>query len=213
MEEKNQNLQPENTDALSQQAEETMPVQDNSATTETAAAPETPAQDTAESQPQPEQQEEKPAEEPFVEPQVDYSSYTREQLVDELRELLQLDIPKIRNRVLAIKQQFAEKTAQLPAPEPDADNQPTDPTAEAYEELYNQYRRKRQKHTKEPAAEKPTPRRTPRTHQQQRLPQGIARQIQRNTGTLESHRRRAPQRDKQPMEQLPLPYRAVFHQS
>ncbi|MBR4198768.1 MAG: DUF349 domain-containing protein [Bacteroidales bacterium] len=149
MEETNQNLQPENTDALSQQAEETMPVQDNSATTETAAAPETPAHDTAEPQQQPEQQEEKPAEEPFVEPQVDYSSYTREQLVDELRELLQLDIPKIRNRVLAIKQQFAEKTAQLPAPEPDADNQPTDPTAEAYEELYNQYRRKRQKHIKE----------------------------------------------------------------
>ena len=107
-------------------------------------------------EPQPEQPAEPVAaasEEPFVEPQVDYAPYTREQLVAELKELLQLEIPQIRNRVLAIKKQFEEKTAQLAQPatdeNTDADNKPADPIADEYNELYNQYRQKRQKHNKE----------------------------------------------------------------
>lgn len=154
MEETNKNLQPENID------EQTLPTTEP-ATPETDSGQSAPVNDSEQQpqtpdEPQPEQPAEPVAaasEEPFVEPQVDYAPYTREQLVAELKELLQLEIPQIRNRVLAIKKQFEEKTAQLAQPatdeNTDADNKPADPIADEYNELYNQYRQKRQKHNKE----------------------------------------------------------------
>ena len=154
MEETNKNLQPENID------EQALPTTEP-ATPETDSGQSAPVNDSEQQpqtpdEPQPEQPAEPVAaasEEPFVEPQVDYAPYTREQLVAELKELLQLEIPQIRNRVLAIKKQFEEKTAQLVQPatdeNTDADNKPADPIADEYNELYNQYRQKRQKHNKE----------------------------------------------------------------
>ena len=102
----------------------------------------------------------------FEEPQIDYSGYTREQLVEAFRELLQYDISQIRNRVLSIKQYFAEKTNALEVEEHKAfPQQPLteetqqqaeqqDEISEQYNELYNQYRKKRQKYNQELEAQK-----------------------------------------------------------
>ena len=118
--------------------------------------PAEPQSDTPSEQPQQTEKESETAEteaaqQPFEEPQTDYSNYTRQQLVEALKELLQYDIPQIRNRVLAIKQNYAEKTAaekattnETPDPSDETGNKKTkDPIAEQYNALYSQYRKKR----------------------------------------------------------------------
>lgn len=153
MEETNKNLQPENTDEQPKPTTEPVTAETDPEQTQPANASE--QQPTAEPQPEPSAEPEgnNAPEEPFVEPQVDYAPYTREQLVAELKELLQLEIPQIRTRVLAIKKQFEEKTAQLVQSatdeNTDAETKPADPVADEYNQLYNQYRQKRQKHNKE----------------------------------------------------------------
>jgi len=129
MEETVNTQQNETEDIISQQNTETTDV----SATETANTMQ-PAEDS-----QPETHTETEAE-----PQTDYSEYTREQLVEALRELLQYDISQIRNRVLSIKQHFDEKTAALKAEMPETDDNTQDTVGEMYNELYNQYRKKRQ---------------------------------------------------------------------
>ena len=112
------------------------------------------------------------AEEKTDEPQVDYNGYSREQLVDALRALLDEDITAIRSRVTDIRNRFSELTAALqqqeaeqhatvtnkPAEEantekegeePKAEEQEEHNTDEVYEEfrkLYAHYRALRQQH-------------------------------------------------------------------
>ncbi len=111
--------------------------------------------------------------EPIAEPEADYSNYTREQLVDAMRALLDEDITAIRSRVADIRNHFSELTAAMqkqtaeqstkemeqPAEQPAAEGeeQPaSEPPAEqpaevdeVYEEfrkLYARYRTLRQEH-------------------------------------------------------------------
>ncbi len=169
MEETEKNLQPEmanaeNTNIDPQPANTIVPDSEQQSVAETPAdeqqqptqAAETPADSQSEQQP----------EQPFVEPQTDYSAYSREQLVEALRELLQLDITQIRNRVLAIKQQFAEKNKQYLSQQQEQQNQPDenadeqkntpnpDTVTETYNELYSQYRKKRQQYNQQLDAQK-----------------------------------------------------------
>ena len=107
------------------------------------------------------------AEEKSAEPQVDYSGYSREQLVEALRALLEEDITSIRSRVTDIRNRFSELTAamqQQPVEQP-AEQQPTaesedeepkaedqqqepvsDPVYDAFRSLYTRYRTLRQQH-------------------------------------------------------------------
>ena len=107
------------------------------------------------------------AEEKSAEPQVDYSGYSREQLVEALRALLDEDITSIRSRVTDIRNRFSELTAamqqqpveqpaeQQPAAEsedeePKAEDQQqepvSDPVYDAFRSLYTRYRTLRQQH-------------------------------------------------------------------
>lgn len=107
------------------------------------------------------------AEEKSAEPQVDYSGYSREQLVEALRALLDEDITSIRSRVTDIRNRFSELTAamqqqpveqpaeQLPTAEgegeePKAEEQQqepvSDPVYDAFRSLYTRYRTLRQQH-------------------------------------------------------------------
>ena len=107
------------------------------------------------------------AEEKSAEPQVDYSGYSREQLVEALRALLEEDITSIRSRVTDIRNRFSELTAamqqqpveqpaeQLPTAEgegeePKAEEQQqepvSDPVYDAFRSLYTRYRTLRQQH-------------------------------------------------------------------
>jgi len=143
---------------------------------EAAAEPETqPCEPTAEPEaPKSEEKPEEKTEEKPSEPQVDYSNYTREQLVDAMRALLDEDITAIRSRVTDIRNRFSELTAALqqqaaeqpstvaeqtaeqtaaegeeqPATEQPAE-QPVAAVDEVYEEfrkLYARYRTLRQQH-------------------------------------------------------------------
>jgi hypothetical protein len=111
------------------------------------------------------------AEEKAVEPQVDYSNYSREELVDALRALLDEDVTTIRSRVADIRNRFAELTAtmqQQPAEQPEeqptaeneetaADEQPeqvVDAVADAFRTLYGRYRALRQQHHEAMEAQK-----------------------------------------------------------
>ena len=107
------------------------------------------------------------AEEKSAEPQVDYSGYSREQLVEALRALLDEDITSIRSRVTDIRNRFSELTAamqQQPVEQP-AEQQPaaesedeepkaeeqqqepvSDPVYDAFRSLYTRYRTLRQQH-------------------------------------------------------------------
>ena len=103
------------------------------------------------------------AEEKAEEPQVDYSSYSREQLVDAMRALLEEDITTIRSRVTDIRNRFSEltatmqqQTAEQPAEQPAAEGeepktdeqkaaeqqqeQVSDPVYDAFRTLYARYR-------------------------------------------------------------------------
>lgn len=98
------------------------------------------------------------------EPSVDYSSHSREELVDDLRELLKEDIEAIKNRVSQVRNSFneANKAVQKAAFEAflaDGGNkdeyQPSDDAvAETFHKLYGEYRERRQKHTEEVDAQK-----------------------------------------------------------
>lgn len=151
MEETNKNMQPATADETNQTMAEPVPTTNDAASMEPSPDTDVQPRSTDETQPeQPAEQRQHISDEPFDEPQVDYSAYSRQQLIDALKELLPLEIPQIRNRVLAIKQQFAEKTAaeraaQQPSDQPDSDLQP-DSLSQEYDELYNQYRKKRQQH-------------------------------------------------------------------
>lgn len=91
------------------------------------------------------------------EPMVDYTSYTREELVAAMRELLTTDdITKIKNRMAANRQCFveADKAAKKAAFDKfiedggnkDEYQNSDDAVAESYRTLYNEYRERRQKH-------------------------------------------------------------------
>lgn len=110
---------------------------------------------------------EEPAAEPEIEeePVVDYSSHSREELIEALKELLQTDdITKIKNRVGAIKIAFtaadkeAKKTAfeQFIAEGGNKDDYQggDDIVAESYRKIYSIYRERRQKHIDEVEAAK-----------------------------------------------------------
>lgn len=105
-----------------------------------------------------------PEEQATEEPSVDYSSHSREELVDDLRELLKEDIEAIKNRVSQVRNSFneANKAVQKAAFEAflaDGGNkdeyQPSDDAvAETFHKLYGEYRERRQKHTEEVDAQK-----------------------------------------------------------
>lgn len=100
-----------------------------------------------------------------AEPEVDYTSRSREELVSDLKELLQTDdITKIKNRVAALKLCFnnADREAKKAAFEQflaDGGNKDEyqdrdDATAEAFRKAYATYRERRQKHIDEIEARK-----------------------------------------------------------
>lgn len=113
-----------------------------------------------------ENQQQAPAEEPaqFVEPQVDYSNYEREQLVEAFSELLSQDVAQIKGRVASIKTVFAEKT-KAAGEQAKADflngggnmedyRPADDPLNEKFGKLSAEYSRKRKKHKEDEEAEK-----------------------------------------------------------
>ncbi len=123
--------------------------------------PEPEAQPTAE-MPAPEAQPAEP--EAYTEPDVDYSACSREELVAAMRELLDLEVQKIKNRVAAIRSRFNEldREAQNTALEQfladggnKDDYQPaTDTVSEEMHRLHDRYRAMRQKHIEELEAAK-----------------------------------------------------------
>ncbi len=134
-----------------------------------AAAEEVPQAEQApatEEAPQAEQAPAAEAAEPAAEPQVDYSNFSREELVEALKALLTEDITAIRSRVSAIRTRFNELTAamqQQPAEQPAAEGeqaaeeqqeQPVDSVAEEFKKLYGRYRTMRQQHHEAMEAQK-----------------------------------------------------------
>lgn len=107
-----------------------------------------------------------PAEEPvqFVEPQVDYSDYERERLVEAFSELLEQDVSQVKNRVASIKNVFTEKTKVaeeqaladfLNGGGSREDYKPSeDPLNEEFKKLSAEYSRKRKQHKADEEAEK-----------------------------------------------------------
>lgn len=106
------------------------------------------------------------AAEPAAEPQVDYSNFSREELVEALKALLTEDITAIRSRVSAIRTRFNELTENLqqqPTEQPAAEGeqaaeeqqeQPVDSVAEEFKKLYGRYRTMRQQHHEAMEAQK-----------------------------------------------------------
>ena len=141
-------------------SEETAP--ETEATTEPETAPEPEAHAAEEPQNEEPQAEEVPVEE---EPTVDYSNRSREELIEDLRELLQTDdITKIKNRVAALKICFtnADKEAKKAAFDKfieeggnkDEYEGGDDTVAETFRKEYAIYRERRQKHIDELEARK-----------------------------------------------------------
>lgn len=95
----------------------------------------------------------------FVEPEEDYSVYTREMLVDKMQNLLQSDISQIKNRVSAVRSAFSTLNrdflkAQYDQFIADGGNkdeyeQKNDSVAEAFYKLVNDYRERRQQYQDE----------------------------------------------------------------
>ncbi len=93
---------------------------------------------------------------PEPEPEPDYSAYTREELVAAMRELMQEEVQKIRNRVASIRTRFNELNhaaqqatfeAFLAGGGNKEDYQPaTDAVAEEFHALHDRYRAARQKY-------------------------------------------------------------------
>lgn len=167
-----QNPQPETEATLSEQTPEPLAVPTAEDTQSN--APETEAEPT-ENQPQAAVEEQSveadaendstPEAEVEEEPAVDYSAFSREELTEALKELLQTDdITKIKNRVGAIKLRFAEadKEAKKAAFDKfieeggnkDEYEGGDDSVAEAYRKIYSVYRERRQKHIDEVEAAK-----------------------------------------------------------
>ena len=99
---------------------------------------------------------ETPKDENFVEPEVDYTGRSREEMIDAMKELLQEDITHIRNRVNALRAAFYANTRELQKAAFDKfveeggnkdEYQPADdPVANSFRKLYNEFRDRRQKH-------------------------------------------------------------------
>lgn len=153
----------ENNQTMNEQPAETAaPLQDN----EPAPEPESEAQPKAETvQENAEPQTTEPAATQDEEPTVDYSNRTREELVEDLRELLQTpDITSIKNRVAALKLSFnnADKEAKKAAFDKfieeggnkDEYEGGDDAIAESFKKEYSTYRERRQKHIDEIEAQK-----------------------------------------------------------
>jgi len=158
------------TEPLAEQSAETAqteeaPVAEAEATPTTTEAEEVNNEPQSEEQPSPEAESEQ--EEPAVEeePQVDYSTMTREEMVEALKELLKTeDITKIKNRVGALKISFnnADKEAKKAAFDKfieeggnkDEYEGGDDAVSEAYHKIYGVYRERRQKHIDEIEATK-----------------------------------------------------------
>ena len=116
------------------------------------------------------------AEEKAAEPQVDYSNYSREELVDAMRALLSEDITTIRSRVADIRNRWnalsdtktnetteegvtadeAEATAEtsVTSEAPTDEHKEADPVAEEFRKLYGRYRAMRQQHHEAMEAQK-----------------------------------------------------------
>ena len=116
------------------------------------------------------------AEEKAAEPQVDYSNYSREELVDAMRALLSEDITTIRSRVADIRNRWnalsdtktnetteegvtadeAEATAEtsVTSETPTDEHKEADPVAEEFRKLYGRYRAMRQQHHEAMEAQK-----------------------------------------------------------
>ena len=165
-----------NNEALDQNLENTATTETvNVAETEnitTAPAEETPVEEMPVAEPSEEETtpaaQAPEAEEKAAEPQVDYSAFSREELVDALQALLSEDITTIRSRVAAIRTRFNELTAaiqQQPAEQQptavgeQADTeehpeQPADAIADTFRTLYARYRALRQQHHEAMEAQK-----------------------------------------------------------
>lgn len=127
------------------------------AETEETPAPETHEEPTPAPDPAPEAEEEK-------EPEPDYSALTREELVAAMKELMDGDVQKIRNRVATIRSRFGElnREVQQAAYEKfladggnkDDYQQQNDALAQEMYRLQDQYRTRRQKYLEEQEAQK-----------------------------------------------------------
>lgn len=92
----------------------------------------------------------------FVEPEVDYTGRSREEMIEALKELLQEDITHIRNRANAVRTAFYATTKEMQKAAFDKfveeggnkdEYQPADdPIADSFRKLYNEFRDRRQKH-------------------------------------------------------------------
>jgi hypothetical protein len=164
--EENTTLQPENEEQLQQtpEAVEAMPQAENIENAPVAEEPkveepvaeEPKAEEPKAEEPKTEEPvaEEPKAEEPVAEPTVDYSALSREELCDALAELLNGDIQQMRHNATAIRNRFNElnREVQKKAFEAfvaeggnkDEYEEKGDAVAETFNNLYSQYRTKRQ---------------------------------------------------------------------
>ena len=141
----NTTLQPENEEQLQQTPMEPMPQ------TETINNEEPVAEEPMAEEPK---AEEPVAEEPVAEPTADYTALSREELCDALAELLKDDIQKIRHNATAIRNRFNELNREVQKKAYEAfladggnkeeSEEKNDSVAETFNNLYTQYRTKRQ---------------------------------------------------------------------
>lgn len=121
------------------------------------ATPETPVMPEASENTETPETQEAPVEE--AEPEPDYSNNTREELVAAMKELLGMDVQKIKNRVAAIRNRFNELNREVQnaafekfiaegGNKDDYQNE-NDAVAEEMHRLQDQYRAMRQKHIEE----------------------------------------------------------------
>ncbi len=121
------------------------------------ATPETPVMPEASENTETHETQEAPVEE--AEPEPDYSNNTREELVAAMKELLGMDVQKIKNRVAAIRNRFNELNREVQnaafekfiaegGNKDDYQNE-NDAVAEEMHRLQDQYRAMRQKHIEE----------------------------------------------------------------
>ena len=123
---------------------------------------ETPAVETPEAEPQAaaaEEKESQNAAKPEKEPEVDYSTLSREELVNALNALLAEEVQTIKNRVAGIRNQFNTLNREVQKASYEAflanggnkdDYQEKDDSvAETFHHLYDQYRTRRQQYMEE----------------------------------------------------------------
>lgn len=100
----------------------------------------------------------------FVEPEVDYSGRSREELIEDLKVLLEEDVDKIRNRAGSIKNAFNTLNKEIlkadyeafiaDGGEKENYEQKEDSVAQAFRKLYNVFRERRQRRMEEVEAAK-----------------------------------------------------------